>query len=579
MIMVKKGVLMKNLKILLVIIAISGIGLINNVLGEDYAASSGIQYVQNIITQFTNQTNIRIIDSNRDQVVNIDYLKNVLNELYSKGFNWDLSDPNIRQQIATAIWNAMTPTVNNYAQQPQYINNQQAYKTLVFNSVNTLLLELSNTTFKDINQRIQTSKTSVARPLPATPPVRPLPAVPQKQPATQQSQITSTSLSDIRNGSFGNDYAKKVKEIIAFDYSQAKQIGFADLNEILIKSINQINANTSLQSAAKIENIKKTIDSLYKDLSNYHNLKPTTSPVTTASSMVFTLDLILKGALGGEYATKAKEISSFDYSQAIKVGFAALSSVLQQDIARINADKSPQATKVANLKKAIDSLYADLNKIYRTIKIEPAKQPANPQQAPTQQPQQQSRSGTSQKTNIVQKQVLPKSTPKGTFGMPAAEIVKRLPAWVSGDTYTYDLNVDVFKPVLAQYMAQNKNAQDKDIIQYFSAQIPVEFPFRNDVIGSIKTVLATQRASSPTATSSQLVSQLPVWVNKSNFAIKQAEFNKAVRAYIEKSSDDVSDAAIIKDFSDQIPTGMAKHVRDLFTIQIRSALEEFYRQL
>ncbi len=572
---------MKNLKIVVVIFATFNIGLTNTILGggNSITGTAASQQAQNLVAQFTNQYQGQIMDPNIDMAPNINYLKDVLNVLYANQFTADITDPTVKSSLATTIWNAMIPTVNNYARYQKQMPESQ-YKTRVWNLLNSLLSELINTTFKDINQKIQASKkTPAARPVPAQ-------QQPQRQPAAQQNQTIATSLSDIRNGSFGNDYAKKVKEIASFDYSKATKVGFEDLNTILTKSVDQINANKSLQSAAKMENIKKTIDSLHEDLSKYHDLKPTTGPVKTTPSMVFTLDLILKGALGGAYAKKAQEISSFDYTQSTQVGFPSLSGVLQQDIARINADKSAQSTKVANLKKSIDSLHQDLNK-YRTIKlIEP--------------------------------------TTAAPVGTPAKQ---PLPNWISDDNA---LKNKEFETALLNYIFKNQDASEKDIRKYFSQQVPKNLPGRSNLINamnkSIKnnfgdaqkrasrksiaqptktttstttpktttTIPKTTTATTTTTTtakprtstqvpsqrlslSSQLVSELPEWVNKNSFEIDQKKFNRAVGKYV-ISNIDADDEDIIEHFSNQIPAGMAKGVKDMFINGIQSALIQFYRQ-
>lgn len=83
------------------------------------------------------------------------------------------------------------------------------------------------------------------------------------------------------------------------------------------------------------------------------------APRVTPPSVSFSIRTVMDGVLGSAYASKAKEIYSYNDTMALKRGDHSLKGKLSDAIASANANSSPQG-KITQLKSSIDSIYADL---------------------------------------------------------------------------------------------------------------------------------------------------------------------------------------------------------------------------
>jgi hypothetical protein len=68
----------------------------------------------------------------------------------------------------------------------------------------------------------------------------------------------------VLKGSLGDDYAKKTKEILDYDYTKSTQAGFINLKEALLKKMKTLQATPQ-----DIEDAKKSVDQLHRSLEKY----------------------------------------------------------------------------------------------------------------------------------------------------------------------------------------------------------------------------------------------------------------------------------------------------------------------
>ena len=86
-----------------------------------------------------------------------------------------------------------------------------------------------------------------------------------------------------------------------------------------------------------------------------------TAPAMQAVSL--SLQSIMNGSLGSDYAAKAREVYAYNYDKARKGGFINLATAMAKDINEANAETSlNQTQKMTDIKKAIDRSYNALGK-------------------------------------------------------------------------------------------------------------------------------------------------------------------------------------------------------------------------
>ncbi len=86
-------------------------------------------------------------------------------------------------------------------------------------------------------------------------------------------------------------------------------------------------------------------------------------PAPGGGMVSLSLDGIMNGSLGSDYATKSRDVMNYNYDKARRGGFINLSTAMSKDINEINNDTSlNQSTKMTDIKRSIDRSYTALGK-------------------------------------------------------------------------------------------------------------------------------------------------------------------------------------------------------------------------
>lgn len=189
-----------------------------------------------------------------NNLINMNWFRGAVNAVYQDGYRQD-------SEILNTLWYHIAGVVDFTANLPENRNNHN-FRQRIWESLTRSMDELRRQTPMRALPSVPTtpvrpSSAPVSQMFPAAP-TRALPALP-----------ISLTLDSITNGSLGNDYASKAREILSYNYDKAARGGFINLANALRKDIVAINEDNSSSQQTKIADMQRAVNRYYTALGKY----------------------------------------------------------------------------------------------------------------------------------------------------------------------------------------------------------------------------------------------------------------------------------------------------------------------